>query len=262
MTCTGSCNGNPCDGVDHCDGNGNCIDVYLPSSTVCRKAASGCDIAETCTGESGQCPMDKFEPTTTKCSGTCNDNPCDAQDYCDGNGSCVDKYLPSGAVCGNTKAGPCTIAATCTGDMGFCPPDEYADSSVTCAGTSQGGACDGKDTCDGEGNCVDRFLGGKVVCQKPTGYSRPIYCNGKSATCPVSSFLEGNLREMTADDPTPVQSMLVAVAPSSPMVLLGLVCVVAAAVAMVTMRQRRDELALDDATYKLLATHEDASAAF
>ncbi|EQC28382.1 hypothetical protein SDRG_13929 [Saprolegnia diclina VS20] len=67
---------------------------------------------------------------------------------------------------------------------------------------------------------------------------------------------------MTADDPTPVQSMLVAVAPSSPMVLLGLVCVVAAAVAMVTMRQRRDELALDDATYKLLATHEDASAAF
>ncbi|KDO20538.1 hypothetical protein SPRG_13235 [Saprolegnia parasitica CBS 223.65] len=261
-TCTGTCNGNACDGVDLCDGKGNCIDVYLPSTTVCRKAASDCDVAESCTGSSGQCPSDKFAPTTAKCTGTCNGNPCDAQDFCDGSGNCVDKYLPSDTVCGTT-GNACIIPATCTGDMGFCPPDDYADSSVPCSGTSSGNVCDGIDTCDGEGSCVDRFLGARTVCQKPTGYSRPIYCNGKSATCPVAkSFLEGNLREMTADDQAPVQSMLVAVSPSSPMVLLGLVCVVAAAVAMVTMRQRRDEPAFDDATYKLLATHEDASAAF
>ncbi|OQR82396.1 hypothetical protein ACHHYP_16122, partial [Achlya hypogyna] len=229
-TCTGTCNGNPCDGQDLCDGKGNCVDKYLPSSTICRAAKGECDVAETCTGTSGLCPTDGFACSTTKCTGTCNGNPCDGQDFCDGKGNCVDKYLPSGTVCG-TKGNSCIIPATCTGDMGFCPPDSYEDSGKSCSGNKNGGVCDGKDSCDGEGNCIDRFLNG-VVCQKPVGYSRPTYCNGKSSTCPVTSYL--SLREMV-EDAVPATEQLLVVRSSSPMVLLGLVCAVAVGVAFMKL---------------------------
>ncbi|OQR81999.1 hypothetical protein ACHHYP_16393, partial [Achlya hypogyna] len=197
-------------------------------------ANAECDVAERCTGSSGACPADTFAPSTTKCTGTCNGNPCDGQDYCDGNGNCVDNYLPSGTVCGTT-GNTCIIPATCTGDMGFCPPDDFADSATPCTGTSSGHVCDGQDKCDGSGNCVDKFLNG-VVCKKPVGYSRPIYCNGKSATCPVATFLEAtsNLREVA--EAVPVSEQLVGLRSSSPMMVLGLVCVVAGAVALVTVR--------------------------
>ncbi|OQR82731.1 disintegrin [Achlya hypogyna] len=97
--CTGTCNGGACDGLDKCDGFGHCIDVYLPSTTVCRKSVGECDVAETCTGTSGQCPVDTFAAATVKCTGKSNGGACDSQDYCDGKGNCVDVYLPSTTVC-------------------------------------------------------------------------------------------------------------------------------------------------------------------
>ncbi|OQR80893.1 hypothetical protein ACHHYP_17082 [Achlya hypogyna] len=267
-TCTGTSNGNPCDGTDVCDGKGNCVDMFLSSTTVCRASKGQCDVAETCSGTSGQCPKDTFACSTTKCTGTCNGNPCDGVDYCDGKGSCIDNYLAAGTVCGNAAAGPCTIPATCTGDMGFCPPDTYADSSVPCTGKSQGGVCDGKDFCDGSGNCVDRFLNG-VVCKKPVGYARPTYCNGKSGSCPASSYLEAspNLRDMSATETVSAVEGFVAVHASSPLVLVSLVCVVAAVAAFVTLRHRRAEDLKEEEedhykAYPLLLHQNPMSAAF
>ncbi|OQR82233.1 hypothetical protein THRCLA_23221, partial [Thraustotheca clavata] len=153
-TCTGTCNGNPCDGQDLCDGKGNCVDVYLPSTTVCRASKGQCDVAESCTGTSGFCPADKFASSTTTCTGTCNGNPCDGVDLCDGNGNCVDKYLPSSTVCRASK-GQCDIPESCTGTSGFCPTDTFASSTTTCTGTCNNNPCDGQDLCDGKGNCVD-----------------------------------------------------------------------------------------------------------
>ncbi|KDO16991.1 hypothetical protein SPRG_21930, partial [Saprolegnia parasitica CBS 223.65] len=232
--CSGKSTGGACDAQDYCDGKGNCVDKYQDSKFVCRPAKDACDVAETCCGSKGACPADTFAGATTKCTGTCNGNPCDGQDYCDGKGQCVDKYLPSGTVCG-TKGNPCILAATCTGDMGFCPPDDFAPPSTSCTGTKSGGVCDGKDLCDGEGSCIDKFLNG-VVCQKPVGYNRPTYCNGKTSSCPVASFL--SLRDASDDDVAATEQLLVAMQSSSPMVLLGLVCVVAAGVALVTVRQQ------------------------
>ncbi|EQC27955.1 hypothetical protein SDRG_14232 [Saprolegnia diclina VS20] len=226
--CSGAFNDGECDGVDHCDGKGKCLDVFVPSATVCRAAATPCDVAEYCTGTASKCPVDAFASSKTKCTGTCNGNPCDGDDFCDGNGACVDGYLPEGTVCGNTANGPCTIAAVCTGDMGFCPPDSYADASVTCSGQSSGNVCDGIDKCDGNGNCADRFLK-NVVCQKPVGYARPTYCNGKQATCPVA-YLDTNLREEAAPELVATHTN------AAPAFLLGLLCAAAVGVAFVTMR--------------------------
>ncbi|OQR83683.1 hypothetical protein ACHHYP_20728 [Achlya hypogyna] len=66
-----------------------------------------------CTGNSGVCPTDAFKPSTTTCTGTCNGNPCDGIDLCDGNGKCVDIYLPSTTVCRPAK-GECDAVETCT----------------------------------------------------------------------------------------------------------------------------------------------------
>ena len=126
---------------------------------------------------------------------------------------------------------------------GLLPPDDFADAGVKCTGKSSGGICDGTDTCDGNGNCVDRFLGGKAVCQKPVGRARPIYCNGKQATCPApKAFLDAaHLREdLEVESP----EQLLALRPSSPVLIVGLVCAVAAIVAIVTLRSRR-EVSLD-----------------
>lgn len=41
---------------------------YAPSGQVCRPAVNDqCDIAETCTGSSGDCPEDKTKPDGTSC---------------------------------------------------------------------------------------------------------------------------------------------------------------------------------------------------
>ncbi|EQC35393.1 hypothetical protein SDRG_07103 [Saprolegnia diclina VS20] len=218
--------------------------VVLATHKTTATAKATAPTTETCCGSNGVCPPDTFASASTKCIGTCNGNPCDDQDYCDGKGQCVDKYKPSGTICGTT-GNPCILAATCTGDMGFCPPDDFASPSTVCTGTTNGGVCDGKDLCDGEGACVDKFLKA-VVCQKPVGYNRPTYCNGKMSTCPVSSFL--SLREAGDDDVAATEQLLVTMQSSSPMVLLGLVCVVAIGVALVTVRQQQREVSQHDYT--------------
>ena len=98
--CTGTSQGGACDGADHCLGTANtCVDVFLPSSTVCRPSAGVCDVAENCTGSSGACPTDAFKSSSTVC---------------------------------RPAAGVCDAAENCTGDSAACPADVFqACASVT-----------------------------------------------------------------------------------------------------------------------------------
>ncbi|MBI3448389.1 MAG: hypothetical protein HY049_05665 [Acidobacteria bacterium] len=57
-SCAGTSNGGGCDGTDACDGAGTCVDGFLAATTVCRPSAGPCDVAESCTGNSGVCPAD------------------------------------------------------------------------------------------------------------------------------------------------------------------------------------------------------------
>ncbi|KDO24849.1 hypothetical protein SPRG_09681 [Saprolegnia parasitica CBS 223.65] len=153
QSCT---NGGACDddANDYCNDKAECISAFKPSTTVCRPSGGQCDVAEMCTGSSGACPIDSYAPPTMACSGSCNGGPCDGQDYCDGFGSCIDKFLPSTTVCRVSK-GACDVAETCSGTSGSCPVDQFASKDKSCSGSSNGGACDGQDVCDGKGNCVD-----------------------------------------------------------------------------------------------------------
>jgi len=72
---------------------------------VCRADAGQCDVAETCTGSSGACPVDNFEPQGTSC-GDSSSNACTAADSCDGGGVCQPNNLSCSYV---TNSDLCTF---------------------------------------------------------------------------------------------------------------------------------------------------------
>src|SRR5206468_840014 len=109
---------------DHCSGTSNtCVDVFQAATHVCRDSAGQCDVAESCTGTSGTCPADGFEPTTTHCTGGSQGGACDndAADHCSGtSNACVDVYQAATVTC-RDSAGQCDVAERCTGTSGTCP---------------------------------------------------------------------------------------------------------------------------------------------
>jgi hypothetical protein len=56
-------------------------------------------------------------------------------------------------------------------------------------GTSNGGACDGTDSCDGSGTCVDGFSPATTVCRASAGQCDVAEsCTGSSGACPADGF--------------------------------------------------------------------------
>lgn len=168
--CTGASQGGVCDDdpLDHCSGSSAaCVDVYKASSVVCRADAGQCDVAETCTGSSGACPADAFEPVTTACTGSSQGGVCDndAADRCSGSAnSCNDAFQAASFVC-RADSGQCDVAETCTGSSGACPADAFEPNTTPCTGSSQGGLCDDdpNDACSGiDATCTDAFLASGV----------------------------------------------------------------------------------------------------
>jgi uncharacterized repeat protein (TIGR01451 family) len=147
-SCTGSSQGGVCDddAADHCAGSSDsCVDEYQAASVVCRTDSGQCDVAELCTGTSGSCPIDAFEPNTTSCTGASQGGVCDddAGDACSGAAdTCIDAYEPASVVC-RSDAGECDLAESCTGVSGACPADAFEPGGTACTG----GACDGAGMC-------------------------------------------------------------------------------------------------------------------
>src|SRR5205814_8183018 len=115
-----------------------------PARRTCGRSAGQCDVAETCTGTAGACPADGFASASTSCTGASQGGACDndAADHCTGTGNaCVDVFRAASFTC-RASAGECDVAETCTGTAGACPVDGFASASTSCAGASQGGACD------------------------------------------------------------------------------------------------------------------------
>jgi hypothetical protein len=81
--------GEQCDGGLSNGGLGSCCTSMCQlaaSGSVCRPATGSCDIAETCSGSTGTCPTDAFQPAGTPCPD--DGNLCTA-DECDGAANCV-----------------------------------------------------------------------------------------------------------------------------------------------------------------------------
>src|SRR5262249_22762624 len=87
------------------------------------------------------------------------------------------------------SAGQCDVAESCTGTSGACPPDGFASSTTPCTGTSNGGACDGTDSCDGAGKCVDGFKPSTTTCRASAGQCDVAEsCTRTSGACPPHGF--------------------------------------------------------------------------
>jgi len=134
--------GNPtskgiCDNPDECKG-GSCTPQFEPVTTVCRPAASDCDIEDYCPGDGPDCSADACVAADTPCS---SDNDKCTDDVCNGFCGCTH---PANALCGACcnraeMDGGCTDGVApqdCTDDPQLLHfPDE------TCAEVEARGAC-------------------------------------------------------------------------------------------------------------------------
>jgi hypothetical protein len=104
---------------------------YVPKGTVCRAASDKCDIAETCTGTSPDCPADALYDDHHVCRPS--SDLCDIEERCTGASKACpqDRALPAGMVC-RGSAGGCDPAETCDGTSKACPVDALAASGVVC----------------------------------------------------------------------------------------------------------------------------------
>src|SRR5262245_19878772 len=168
-----------CDAPNSCDDAGSCIERVDPAGSVCLTGSGPCDPDDTCDGSTTACaPLyaDEFTPC-----GSPDDTACDAPDSCNATGSCVERVDPAGSVC-LTGSGACDPDDTCDGSTTACAP-VYADEFTPC-GSPDDTACDGPDSCNATGSCIERVDPAGSVCQPGTGTCDPDdLCDGSTTAC-------------------------------------------------------------------------------
>ena len=177
--CDGACEG-PCD-------TGLC--AFRPGDHECRSVGGDCDLAETCTGESADCPDDRFSSAETVCREAVGD--CDVAESCTGaSADCPgDTVVLIPVVC-RGATGPCDRAETCDGESADCPEDGFRTEEVVCRDAA--GECDAAETCDGASpDCPEDLLSPDTETCRPAAGVCDIaeQCSGSSSECPVDTLL-------------------------------------------------------------------------
>ena len=164
-----------------------CENLPGNAGTVCRPSAGPCDVPETCSGTSRECPADALAAAGTVCRASAG--ICDPPETCSGTGaSCpADAKSPAGTVC-RPSAGPCDVPEYCTGTSADCPPD---DSGSGCAPCATAADCNDNnvctyDSCDG-GVCSNTPTEGCTPCTTAAD------CNDNNA-CTTESCIGGVCR--------------------------------------------------------------------
>ena len=201
-SCSGQCNSGQCvDGVccNTACNNGPCAGCNVPglagtcspkaAGAVCRAAAGGCDVAETCNGTSTACPADSFMAANTTCRAAAG--TCDVAETCSGTSPLcpADSFVAAGTEC-RAAAGPCDVAETCTGAAAVCPADAKRPSTYVCRAAV--GVCDAAELCDGTSDAcpADAKVAAGTVCRAAVGGCDVAEtCNGTSAACPADAFV-------------------------------------------------------------------------
>jgi hypothetical protein len=169
---------------DSCCDSNTC--QFKPAQTVCRAAAGGCDVAETCTGASAACPADGVQPNTYVCRTSAG--ICDLVDYCDGSTKVCPADAKSTAVC-RASAGDCDVAESCDGTHNDCPIDAFKSSSYVCRASA--GVCDLEDKCTGS----------SALC--PADAKSTAQCRAQNGQCDVAENCDGTNNNCPADAKAP-----------------------------------------------------------
>eukprot|EP00026_Physarum_polycephalum_P000154 Phypoly_transcript_00154.p1 GENE.Phypoly_transcript_00154~~Phypoly_transcript_00154.p1 ORF type:complete len:2133 (+),score=340.58 Phypoly_transcript_00154:537-6401(+) len=140
------CGDNKITGTEQCDPPGvGCCDAtcnFVTSSAkfVCRSAASQCDVAELCPGDSAKCPVDSLVPNNSPCSLNCSTTA-----------TCQT------GVCTNSKSFDCT-GGYCNSTLNECRCTNtsmgYPYCVTSCPALSYGPNCQYNCTCY-QGSCFD-----------------------------------------------------------------------------------------------------------
>jgi uncharacterized delta-60 repeat protein len=184
--------GTPCtdDGsacsADVCSGSGACTHPAAHAGTECRTATGECDVAETCTGASPQCPADGHVSDGSACTGDAL--PC-TTDLC-GGGACVHAPGNAGAICRSTS-GECDVAETCSGSSPDCPADAHVADGIAC--TPDTLPCS-TDACS-SGACRHAPGNAGTICRAASGECDVAEaCTGASPECPAdATVLDGTV---------------------------------------------------------------------
>ena len=168
------------------------MDGYLTATTTCRPSVGQCDLAESCTGSSGACPADGFQPSTTACVGTSNGGACNGTDSCNGSGVCVDGYLTGTTTC-RAVAGACDVLESCSGTSGACPGDGFLAQTTICRPATGNADCNPAESCTGSGNSCPTDTGDQCDFRDnpqiaPTGTTCQQYRDGTSTTLATAQY--------------------------------------------------------------------------
>ena len=179
-----------CDAAETCTGSsGTCpADGFEPPTTECRASADVCDVAETCTGASAACPADGFEAPTTECRAPAG--VCDVAELCTGSGAAcpADGFEAPTTEC-RVSAGVCDVAELCTGSDATCPADGFASAATLCRASAD--VCDVAELCTGAGPAcpADGFEPPTTECRAAADVCDVAeLCTGTGAACPADVF--------------------------------------------------------------------------
>ena len=193
--CTGSC--------EVCNAPGSeGVCSPAPAETVCREAAGGCDVAETCDGASRFCPPNQVAEKGVVCRGA--QDACEKDAVCDGKTQAcpANEFAETGVSCG--EEGACTEVGACDG-AGNC--DAAFKASGTVCGDASESDCDKPDTCDENGVCQPNHVALGESCSSDPDNDCLLAgeCNGEGA-CVGHSFKSpgepcGSQDDWTCDHP-------------------------------------------------------------
>ncbi len=174
------------DGACHADGTSN----PLNACQICRASISAYMWMPASSG--------------THCTTGNIEGSCSAQDTCNSNGVCVDRYR-TGRTC-RASAGVCDETEVCVDGNDHCPEDSFKQPDTLCR--AQNGACDAPEYCSGDHvDCpTDDFFPSCYMCRESRGVcDAPEYCTGETRQCPTDVMEpRGTLcRDITGDCDAP-----------------------------------------------------------
>jgi len=199
--------------------------IYNPALYTCSECCAGCAQPSDCSDgnectndvcSNGEC-TNPNKPSGTACGSELNTD-CDNPNTCNGSGTCLDNFEPSGTLCTDDVVS-CTIdecngLGTCTHSVShaLCDDDQYCNGTETChatLGCQSGTAPDCSVIGDDGVGCTDDVCdpaaaGGEGACTNTVNHDHcddGLFCNGAEICDAELDCLDGTPPQCSVETP-------------------------------------------------------------